>query len=73
MKLREVFAAAAAASLTAAPVVAQAAEIEGVRPAEAVEGEKIGGSFLIPLLAIIAVVAAIVVLSGGGDEEPESP
>jgi hypothetical protein len=72
MKLRKILAAAAAVSLTAAPVAAQAAKVEGARSSEAIEGEEVGGSFLIPLLAIIAVVAAIVLVSGG-DDEPTSP
>lgn len=72
MKFHSVFAAAAAVMLASAPAAAQAADAAGARDGEPVEGEEIGGGFLLPLVAALAVIAAIVLITDG-DDEPTSP
>ena len=73
MKLRNFLAATAAVALTAAPVAAQAAVADVARTGTPVEGEELGGSLLLPILAVIAVVVGIVLITDDGDEEPASP
>ena len=61
-----------ATSLTAAPVVAQAAA--PARIATEVEGENLRGGFIIPLLALAAVILGILVLiEDDEDGLPTSP
>jgi hypothetical protein len=74
MKFGKALATMAVVSLTAAPVVAQAATgVESARVGTEIEGEKIGGSLLLPLLALAALVVVVVVASGDDDESPASP
>lgn len=73
MKLNRALASvAAAASLVAAPLAAQAAPTE-LRTASDVEGENLRGGFLIPLIAVVAVLLGILALTGGDSDAPESP
>lgn len=72
MRLKTVILGAAAATLTAAPIVAQAAD----RVTAAVEGESaLGSSESGTQLIVLALVAAAII--GGielfGDDEPASP
>jgi hypothetical protein len=60
-----------AASLVAAPIVAQAAPAE--RVASDVSGENLRGGFIIPLLGLIAVVLGVLVLMDDDDTIPASP
>ena len=63
-----------AASLIAAPLVAQAAESAApARTGSEVQGENLQGGFIIPLIAIIAVLLGILALTGGNDDAPHSP
>ena len=64
---------AAAASVATAPVAAQAATaMRDARTGSPVEGEQLGGSFVIPLILLVAVVfGALIVISD--DDEPASP
>jgi len=65
---------AVAASLLAAPVVAQAAaSAVPTRTATEVEGEGMRGGFIIPLIAIVAIILGILAMTGGGDDPPTSP
>jgi hypothetical protein len=74
MKLGKVLAATAAISLTAAPIAAQAASgVESARSGTQAEGEAIGGSLLLPLLALAALIAVVVVIASDDDESPASP
>lgn len=71
MKFRNVAAAAAALSLLAAPVVAQAAPQRAAAPAQ--EGSELtGSSWIIAILAFAAIIAAIVIATKGEDD-PVSP
>ncbi len=71
MTIRKIAAAAAALSLTAAPVMAQAATERTAAPVE--EGSEMGGSALIiGILALAAIIAAIVIATDGSDD-PVSP
>jgi hypothetical protein len=74
MKFGQVLAATAGISLAVAPVAAQAATsgVESVRSGTQAEGERIGGSLLLPLLAL-AALAAVVILAVDDDESPASP
>lgn len=77
MRITSILAAMAAASLAAAPVVAQpkpaAASATEVAPqSETVEGEKIRGGFLLPLAIIIAIIIGVILLTRD-DEDPISP
>ena len=63
---------AVAASLVAAPVVAQAAPAE-LRTGTEVEGENLRGGFIIPLVAIVAIILGILAATGGDDDAPHSP
>ena len=63
---------AVAASLVAAPVVAQAAPTE-LRTGTEVEGENLRGGFIIPLVAIVAIILGILAATGGDDDAPHSP
>ncbi|MEO6387815.1 MAG: hypothetical protein ABIT16_09420 [Croceibacterium sp.] len=63
---------AVAISLVSAPVIAQAAT--ATRASSSVDGEELGGGFLLPLLAAIAVGLAIWAITSNGDEVlPTSP
>jgi len=73
MKLGNVLSAAAAISLVIAPLAAQAAGVETVRSDAQAEGEAIGGSLLLPLLAVAALIAVVVVIASDDDESPASP
>ncbi|HWK42584.1 MAG TPA: hypothetical protein VNR60_11705 [Croceibacterium sp.] len=73
MKLGNVLAATAAAALASAPAVAQAAAAPSARQGAAVEGENLGGSLLLPLLAALAAGLAIFLLVDDGDDSPASP
>ena len=71
--LRALTSSAIAASLVAAPVVAQAAEgAVATRTATEVEGEGLRGGFIIPLVAVVAIILGILAATGGGDR-PHSP
>jgi hypothetical protein len=74
MKFGKALAVSAAILLTAAPIAAQAASgVENARSGTEVEGEEIGGSLLLPLLALAALVVVVVVATGDDDESPASP
>jgi len=78
MRFNSILAAIAAASMAAAPVVAQpkqaAAPATEVAPkSETVEGEQIRGGFLLPLAIIIAIIIGVLLLTRNGDEDPVSP
>ena len=66
-------AAAAAMSLIAAPVVAQAAVTGQSRVGSEIEGENLRGGFIIPLIALIAIILGILAATSGDGEAPESP
>ena len=71
MKFRTLAAAAAALTLTAAPVVAQAAPQRAAAPTE--EGSELRGSgWIIGLLALAAIIAAIIIATKG-ENDPVSP
>ena len=76
MTFTKLLAGAAALSLTAAPVVAQAAS----QPAPSRDGaalasdsENLRGGFIIPLIALIAIILGILAATGGNDDLPHSP
>ena len=75
MKLRELAAAAAALTLTASPVIAQAAETELSRTAAPVAGEsQFGGdSTLLLILAVLLIGGGIALLAGNKSDKPASP
>lgn len=69
MKKRFVALATAAATMVAAPIVANAAP--AVRAAAPVDGEQeLGGNILIAILAVAAVIAGIIIIA---DDKPSSP
>jgi len=71
MKFRTLAAAAAAMSLAATPVVAQAAPQRAAAPTE--EASEMGGSgWLLGVLALAAFVTAIII-AVNGDDDPVSP
>ncbi len=70
--------AAAAMSLVAAPVAAAAqSQFDGLRADTELQGElafgEAGGSWILFLLAGLAIVAGIVVAAGGSSNAPTSP
>ncbi len=74
MRIKSILAAMAAASMAAAPVVAQPKPAAEVAPqSETVEGEQIRGGFLLPLAIIIAIIIGVILLTKDDDEEPISP
>jgi Na+/H+ antiporter NhaC len=76
MKITKIAAIAAAMTLTAASVAAQAASQPApVREGSAVSSgsEELSGGFIIPLIAIIAVILGILALTGGDSDAPHSP
>jgi hypothetical protein len=73
MRINSILAALAAASMAAAPVVAQPRPAAEVAPqSETVEGEQIRGGFLLPLAIIIAIIIGVLLLTKD-DEDPISP
>jgi hypothetical protein len=70
MKFRTLAAAAAALSLTAAPVVAQAAPARASAPVE--QGSDLHGNWLLAILAIAAIIAGIIIATKGHNN-PVSP
>lgn len=77
MRFSSILAAVAAASMTAAPVVAApkpvpVAAAEIAPAAETVEGEQIRGGFILPLAIIIAIIIGVLLLTKD-DEDPVSP
>jgi hypothetical protein len=77
MRIPSILAAIAAASMAAAPVVAQprpaakpAAEV--APQSETVDGEQIRGGFLLPLAIIIAIIIGVILLTKD-EEDPVSP
>ena len=63
-----------AASLVAAPLAAQAAESAApVRTGTEVQGENLGGGWVIPLLAVVAIILGILAMTGGNNDRPHSP
>jgi len=65
---------AIAASLLAAPVVAQAAQsVVADRTATEVDGEDLRGGFIIPAIAVIAIILGILALTSTGSDRPHSP
>ena len=77
--LKKVLTAAAAMSLAAMPVAAQAADaaklslsksVRSGTPAKA--GEQMEGGFVIPLIAIVAIILGIIAVSDSNDS-PKSP
>ena len=73
LNLGNALAAAAAMSLIAAPVVAQAAVTGQSRVGSEIEGENLRGGFIIPLIALIAIILGILAATSGDGEAPESP
>ncbi|MFM6853068.1 MAG: hypothetical protein ACKOUM_03190 [Sphingopyxis sp.] len=78
--LKNVAVAAAALSMVAAPVAASAApaaQFDGLRASTELQGEsamgEAGGSWVLMLLAGVAVVAGIVIAADGGNDSPTSP
>lgn len=69
--------AVAALSLAATPALAQAANpasaLSVSRESASVEGNELGGGFIIPLLALAAVILGILVVVDGDDDLPDSP
>jgi type IV secretory pathway VirB2 component (pilin) len=73
MRIKNVLAAIAAASMAAAPAVAQPRPAAEVAPqSETVEGEQIRGGFLLPLAIIIAIIIGVILLTKD-EEDPVSP
>ena len=74
MKFRTLAAAAAALTMTATPVFAQANSVELQRDAAPVEGENdlAGGSSILLILALIAIATAIYLLIDNDDDTPVS-
>jgi len=73
MKFGKVLASTAVVmSLASAPVAAQAAGAETARVASSVEGEKLAGGLLIPILAAIALGLVIWQITDDSDEDPVS-
>jgi hypothetical protein len=73
MRIPSILAAIAAASMAAAPVVAQPRPAAEVAPqSETVEGEQIRGGFLLPLAIIIAIIIGVILLTKD-EEDPVSP
>ena len=74
--LKSSIAAVAALTLAAAPALAQAANpasaLSVSRESASVEGNELGGGFIIPLLALAAIIAGILVVVDDNDE-PVSP
>jgi hypothetical protein len=71
MKFRTLAAAAAALSLTAAPVVAQAAPQRAAAPTEE-SSELRGSSLILAILAFGAIIGAIIIAAGDSND-PVSP
>lgn len=72
MKIRNIAAAAAALTLVAAPVVAQAAPVRAAASTE--DSSEIGGSsWLLAVLAIAAIAVGIYIAVDGGSDDPVSP
>lgn len=69
MKVRNLAAAAAAVTLMAAPVAAQAAPQRAAAPTE--QGNELASSWIIALVAVAAVIAGIVIATNG-DNDPVS-
>jgi hypothetical protein len=70
MTFRKLAAAAAALSLTATPIAAQAATQRTAAPAE--EGSEMGSTWILALLAFAAIIAGIIIAVDGSDD-PVSP
>lgn len=68
--LRKIVLSAAAATLAATPIVAQAAPARASSPVA--KQEELAGGFLWPILGAI-VLGVIVILLVDGDDEPVSP
>lgn len=68
MKLRNLFLAGAAASLAAAPVVAEASFDRSTAPAEGEDLEGTSG-ILIAVLGAAAVIAAIILIADDDDDD----
>ena len=75
MRIKSILAAMAAASMAAAPVVAQPRPAAEVAPqSETVDGEQLRGGFIIPLAIIIAILIGVLLLTKNSDDEsPVSP
>lgn len=70
MKVRNLAAAAAAVTLLAAPVAAQAAPQRAAAPTE--QGNELRSSWLIGILAVAAIIAGILI-AAKNDNDPVSP
>jgi hypothetical protein len=70
MKFRNLAAAAAAMTLLAAPVAAQAATERAAAPVE--QGSELASGWVLGILALAAIIAAIVI-AVGDDNDPVSP
>jgi hypothetical protein len=70
MTFRNLAAAAAAMTLLAAPVVAQAAPQRAAAPVE--QGSEMGSSWILGILALAAIIAGIII-AVGDDNDPVSP
>lgn len=68
--LRKIVLSAAAATLAAAPIVAQAAPARTSSPVA--DQEELAGGFLWPILGAI-ILGVVVILLVDGDDEPVSP
>jgi hypothetical protein len=70
MKVRNIAAAAAAVTLLAAPVAAQAAPQRAAAPAE--QGNEMRSSWILGIFAIAAIIAGVL-LATSNDNDPVSP
>ena len=78
MRINSILAALAAASMAAAPAVAQPrsaampATTEIAPAGETVDGQQIRGGYLLPLAIIIAIIIGVLLLTNDDDEDPIS-
>ncbi len=75
MFLKKATVAFAALSMVAAPVAASAASFDGLRASSELENEAglAGSTWIIGLIALVAVVAGAVVAADGSSSAPTSP
>ena len=67
-------AATAAVSLATAPTMAAATTGAELAPAtESVEGSELGGGFIVPLLALVAIILGILAATGELDGDGDPP
>jgi hypothetical protein len=74
MKLgTKIIAAALAASMTAAPLMAQSAAAPARSGAEMEDASELRGGFIIPLIALIAIILGILAATNSDGDPPTSP